>query len=106
MGPSLPLNGYAGDYADPWYGPISIRYEDGKLRVDFKHTPGMTGTLEHYQYDSFRAVLDDRSIEAPYLNFGIGPDGKVERITLKAVSPLADFSYDYQDLLFTPIPAK
>jgi hypothetical protein len=66
----------------------------------------MTGTLEHYQYDSFRTVLDDRSIEAPYLNFGIGPDGKVEHITLKAVSPLADFSYDYQDLLFTPIPDK
>jgi hypothetical protein len=26
--------------------------------------------------------------------------GKVERVTMKAVSPLADFSYDYQDLLF------
>ena len=106
VGPTLPLTGYAGDYADPWYGPLAIRYEGGKLRVDFKHTPGMTGTLEHYQYDSFRTVLDDRSIEAPYLNFGIGPDGKVEHITLKAVSPLADFSYDYQDLLFTPVPGK
>ena len=28
--------------------------------------------------------------------------GKVERITMKPVSPIADFSYDYQDLLFTP----
>jgi hypothetical protein len=26
----------------------------------------------------------------------------VERITMKPVSPIADFSYDYQDLLFTP----
>lgn len=106
VGPSLPLNSYAGDYADSWYGPISIRYEGGKLRVDFKQTPGMTGTLEHYQYDSFRAVLDDRSIEAPYLNFALGPNGRVERITLQAVSPLADFSYDYQDLLFTPIAGQ
>ncbi|MBU3079504.1 serine hydrolase [Sphingomonas quercus] len=106
VGPSLPLQSYAGDYVDPWYGPMTIRYADGKLRVDFTRTPGMTGTLDHYQYDSFRAVLDDKSIEAPYLNFGIGPDGKVERITLKAISPLADFSYDYQDLLFTPVAAK
>ena len=32
-------------------------------------------------------------------------DGKpIERMTLRAVSPLADFSYDYQDLLFVPEP--
>ena len=26
-----------------------------------------------------------------------------KRVTLKPVSPLADFSYDYQDLLLTPL---
>ena len=31
--------------------------------------------------------------------------GKVSSITMKAVSPIADFSYDYQDLLFTPAQA-
>jgi hypothetical protein len=36
----------------------------------------------------------------------LNADGKVERITMKAVSPLADFSYDYQDLLFTPAAQK
>ena len=30
--------------------------------------------------------------------------GKIERITMKAVSPLADFSYDYHDLEFRPQP--
>ncbi len=29
-------------------------------------------------------------------------DGKVERITMTAVSPAADFNWDYHDLLFTP----
>jgi len=29
----------------------------------------------------------------------------VERVTMKPVSPLADFSYDYQDLLFVPVAA-
>ena len=102
-GPSLPLARYAGAYADPWYGPISIQNEKGKLRLDFKQTPGMTGTLEHWQYDSFRTRWDDKTIEPAYVTFGLDADGKVERITMKAVSPVADFSYDYHDLLFTPM---
>ena len=40
------------------------------------------------------------------MNFALDADGKVEKITLKPVSPLADFSYDYQDLLFTPVAEK
>jgi hypothetical protein len=36
----------------------------------------------------------------------LNADGQVEHVTLKAVSPLADFSYDYQDLSFTPIAGK
>jgi CubicO group peptidase (beta-lactamase class C family) len=105
-GPSLPLDHYAGDYADPWYGPISIRSQEGKLLIDFKQTPRMTGTLEHWQYDSFRTRWDDRTIEPAYVNFSLDAEGKVDRITLKPVSPLADFSYDYQDLLFTPVAVK
>jgi hypothetical protein len=104
-GPSLPLARYAGDFVDPWYGPMSIRSENGKLRIDFKQSPGMTGTLEHWQYDSFRTRWDDKSFEPAYVTFGLDADGKVERITMKAVSPAADFSWDYHDLLFTPAAA-
>lgn len=101
-GPSLPSGGYAGTYSDPWYGNIEIAATDGRLTIDFKSTPRMTGTLEHYQYDTFIARLDDKSIEPPYVTFSLNADGKVDRVTMKPVSPLADFSYDYQDLLFTP----
>jgi CubicO group peptidase (beta-lactamase class C family) len=104
--PSLPLSGYAGTYADPWYGPIDIRHDGGKLRIDFKQTPNMAGTLEHWQYDTFRTAWDDRAIEPAYVTFALDAAGKVERITMQAASPLADFSYDYQDLLFTQPPAE
>jgi hypothetical protein len=40
------------------------------------------------------------------VTFGLDAEGKVDRITLKAVSPIADFSYDYQDLLFSPVRAE
>jgi hypothetical protein len=103
VGPSLPLERYAGTYADPWYGNIVVAPANGKLTIDFKSTPRMRGNLEHWQYDSFITRLDDKSIEPAYVTFGLDADGKVERVTMKPVSPAADFSYDYQDLLFTPV---
>jgi CubicO group peptidase (beta-lactamase class C family) len=103
VGPSLPLERYAGTFADPWYGNIEVAQADGKLRIDFKSTPRMGGALEHWQYDSFITRFDDKNIEPAYVTFGLDADGKVDRVTLKPVSPAADFSYDYQDLLFTPV---
>ena len=38
------------------------------------------------------------------LTFALNPDGSIERMTMRAISPLADFSYDYQDLMFVPEP--
>jgi CubicO group peptidase (beta-lactamase class C family) len=102
VGPSLPVSGYTGTYSDPWYGNIEITVSDGRLRIDFKSTPRMTATLEHWQYDTFVTHFDDRTIEPAYVTFNLDADGRIDRITLKAVSPLADFSWDYQDLLFTP----
>ncbi len=102
VGPSLPHERYAGDYTDAWYGPISIRLVDEKLAIDFRQTPGMTATLEHWQYDTFIARWDDGSIEPAYVTFGLDAEGGVDRILMKAVSPLADFSFDYQDLLLRP----
>lgn len=102
-GPSLPLAGYVGDYADPWYGPIGIEMREGQLVIDFKQTPNMAGVLEHWRYDTFRARWDDPVIEPAYVTFALNSEGAVERITMRAVSPLADFSYDYHDLLLTPV---
>jgi CubicO group peptidase (beta-lactamase class C family) len=100
--PSLPTSGYAGRYVDAWYGPIEIREQGGKLRIDFLQNPNMAGALEHHQFDTFVARWDDKAIEPAYVSFALDPEGKVSRISMKAVSPVADFSYDYQDLMFVP----
>ena len=102
IGPSLPIARYAGTYVDPWYGPIAVTNENGKLRIDFKQTPRMTGTLEHFQYDSFRTRWDDPANEPAYVTFALDANGKVDRVSMRPVSPLADFSWDYQDLMLTP----
>ena len=105
IGPSLPVARYAGVYTDPWYGRIAIGQGKDGLTIEFTETPRMAGKLEHYQYDTFITRFDDAAIEPAYVTFGLDAEGKVERITMKAVSPLADFSYDYHDLLFRPVEA-
>ena len=106
VGPSLPLDRYVGTYVDPWYGRIRVTKGPAGLAVDFLSTPRMRGPLDHWQYDSFVARFTDKTIEPAYLTFALDADGHVAAITLKPVSPLADFSYDYQDLLFKPIGGK
>jgi len=102
-GPSLSLDRYAGPYADPWYGNIRVDRTATGLAIDFLSTPRMSGPLEHWQYDTFIARFTDKTIEPAYVTFGIDQDGHVAGVTMKPVSPLADFSYDYQDLHFVPM---
>jgi CubicO group peptidase (beta-lactamase class C family) len=104
--PSLPLEKYAGTYNDAWYGPISIRIENGALVISFDHTPGMVGDLQHWQYDTFKAHWRVRTIEDAFVTFSLNPDGSVDSAKMAAVSPLADFSFDYQDLLLKPAAEK
>ena len=99
--PSLALAAYAGRYMDPWYGSMTIHDRgQGKLSISFDRTPGMEGALEPVSGDKFRTRWTEKSIENAYVNFAIR-DGKVADITMAAISPLADFSFDYQDLHFT-----
>jgi CubicO group peptidase (beta-lactamase class C family) len=100
--PSLPLEKYAGVYNDPWYGPVTIRIENGKLIFTMDHTPGAVADLQHWQYDTFKAHWRQRTIEDAFVTFALNPDGSINHFTVVAVSPLADFSFDYQDLYFTP----
>jgi CubicO group peptidase (beta-lactamase class C family) len=103
VGPSLSLDRYVGTYSDPWYGQIKVTKGPTGLSVNFLSTPRMSGPLDHWQYDSFVVRFSDKTIEPAYLTFSLDADGHVAAITLKPASPLADFSYDYADLLFKPI---
>jgi len=102
-GPSLPLAKYAGTYTDDWYGDVVISNESGRLAIRFARTPDLTGTLEHWQHDTFVAKWKDRELRADaFVTFALNPDGSIERVKMRAVSPATDFSYDFQDLLLKP----
>jgi CubicO group peptidase (beta-lactamase class C family) len=104
--PSLPLEKYAGVYNDAWYGAITIRMENGGLVISFDHTPTMIGDLQPWQHDTFKAHWRVRTIEDAFVTFALNPDGSIDDAKMAAVSPLADFSFDYQDLLLKPAKNK
>lgn len=106
--PSLPLDGYVGTYRDPWYGDVKVDKEGGKLVMRFTKTAQLTGTLEPWQHDTFIAHWNDRSLNGDaFVNFALDPDGKIREVRMEPVSPLTDFSFDFQDLRLAPVdPAK
>ncbi|MEO6103373.1 MAG: serine hydrolase [Pseudoxanthomonas sp.] len=102
--PSLPLVKYAATYRDPWYGDVVVTEQRGKLVLRFSHTAQLVGELEHWQHDTFIVHWRDRGLNADaFVDFDLDVDGRVREVHMKPVSPLTDFSFDFQDLRLVPI---
>jgi uncharacterized protein DUF3471 len=69
--PSLPLERYAGTYADSTYGAVEITFSNGVLHARFGHAD--LGTLEPWQYETFRSHGPPPAEDASALTFV--PDG-------------------------------
>ena len=92
--PSLDLPKYAGVYSDSMYGDLKVTDDAGKLREQWG---AFGGTLEHWNYDSFRAVMDHARLGKPMVTFVLAPTGKPSELKLD-IAPEATFR-------FTPPPA-
>ncbi|MGJ7901300.1 serine hydrolase [Lysobacter sp. 1R34A] len=105
--PSLPLQAYAGTYRDPWYGDVFVEAAgDGRWRLRFGRSKDLVGELSHWQHDTFIVRWDQRWLNADaFVNFALTPDGKVREMRMEAISPLTDFSFDFQDLRLAPVVA-
>ena len=105
--PSLALSKYVGSYRDPWYGDVLVRQGPKGLEMQFAKTAELLGDIEHWQHDSFIVRWRDRGLNADaFVNFSLDADGKIREMRMEAVSPLTDFSFDFQDLRLVPVPAK
>lgn len=101
-GPALPLAAYAGRYRDPWYGDIAVTQGPAGLHIRFVPTPVFEGPLEVWGTDSFRTRFGPQAEEDAVVHFAV-EQGRVTGVTIAALSPLADFSYDFQHLAFVPV---
>ena len=99
--PSLPLDTYAGRYNDPWRGDATVRREGNGLVLKLSRTNDLEGPLLPYSGNIFIVRWKDRSLDADaYVRFEQGFGGKIDGMTMTAVSPATDFSFDFQDLDF------
>jgi CubicO group peptidase (beta-lactamase class C family) len=98
------INLYVGTYKDPWFGDVAISKKNGKLWFDSKRSFLLTGEMLPYKGNTFVVKWNDRSLDADaYVMFDLDYEGKPSGIKMKPISPLTDFSFDFQDLDFTRV---
>lgn len=95
------LEDFTGSYTDPWFGKVSISKKDGKLYFESANVSDLVGEMSYYKGNTFIVKWDDRSLHADaFVLFSLDKEGKAKGFTMEAVSPLTDFSFDFQDLEF------
>lgn len=93
------LSKYAGTYRDRWFGDVIINRQAGKWWFRSVRSPKLTGEMFHYKGNTFVVKWNDRSFDADaYATFLVDESMQPASIKMKPISPLTDFSFDFQDL--------
>lgn len=92
---------YTGTYKDNWFGEVTISEKNGKMYFNSKRSPRLAGEILYYKDQNFVVKWNIRSFHADaHIFFHLDKKGNAYHFTMKAISPLTDFSYDFQDLNF------
>jgi len=96
---SMPDSLFTGTYHDNWFGNVAITAKNDGLWFAATRSPRLTGKLFAYKANTFIVKWTDRSLDADaYVMFTLDKNGKASGFTIEAISPLTDFSFDFQDL--------
>jgi CubicO group peptidase (beta-lactamase class C family) len=82
--PSLPLDRYVGRYTSPVYGTVVVTRQGAGLHAAFG--TGFAGPLEHWHYDTFRAVWDAKWRGSAPATFQLDARGRVASVTTSGVT--------------------
>jgi CubicO group peptidase (beta-lactamase class C family) len=77
--PALPLESYAGTYADSLFGVVTVSVQDGKLKAV---RAGLNGPLESVNRDNFSWSTGITVVPALAVQFLIGPDGRANTLVI------------------------
>jgi CubicO group peptidase (beta-lactamase class C family) len=77
--PTLPLDRYAGTYADSLFGTAVVARDGDRLTL---RVGDLAGTLEHWQYDVFRVHWSDPFLGTDDVAFALDPDGSVATLQM------------------------
>jgi hypothetical protein len=93
------FNLYTGVYRDLWFGDIEVSIKNGKQWLASKRSPKLNGELFAYKGNTYIVRWTDRSLDADaFVMFTMDQEGKANGCKMQAISPLTDFSFDFQDL--------
>lgn len=92
---------YIGTYKDPWFGKVVISEDKKGLHFTSEKSTDLVGTMTFYKGTTFVVKWNDAALKADaFVNFSLDVEGKAVGFKMSPISPLTDFSYDYQDLDF------
>ncbi|NBC18325.1 MAG: serine hydrolase [Bacteroidetes bacterium] len=86
---SLPLERYAGTYANPLSGEATVRLEGDHLVFDYN--PRHLGDLEPWHFDTFRTTWRHPLFDMPprsFLQFHLTPEGGIDGLTVTFYRPI------------------
>lgn len=82
--PSLALERYTGTYSNDMYGDAVVEQENGRLVL--RRGPAMTADLEHWHYDTFRAVWRDPVLGRSFVSFRLDPRAQVAGLDVQGLA--------------------
>src|SRR5690606_26954972 len=95
------LTAYAGSFVDNWFGEVTIDQQKGGLYFRSSKSPKLQGPMYFYKGNTFIVKWNDRTLDADaFVLFRLDQQGKASGFSVEAISPLTDFSFDFQDLDF------
>jgi CubicO group peptidase (beta-lactamase class C family) len=95
------LKQYTGTFKDKWFGNVTISEINGRFHFEAKNSPKLRGEMTYYKGNTFIVKWYDRSLDADaFVNFRLDNEAKASGFKMEAISPLTDFSFDFQDLDF------
>ena len=92
-------NVFTGMYLDDWFGKVKISVENGQLWITSLRSPKLNGPMYFYKANTFaiRWEYQDMNCDA-FASFTLDTEGNATEIRMKGISPVIDFSFDFQDL--------
>lgn len=83
--PSLDLDAYTGVYLSEGYGKVEVKKVGKDLVMYFWNTDGLEAKLEHWHFDTFRAVWKNPAQREEFMQFHLNKTGKVGALDFEFV---------------------
>lgn len=96
------VDNFIGEFTDPWFGEVTIEKKEDTLYFRSEKSPKLQGSMFFYKGNTFIVKWNDRTLDADaFVMFTLDQEGNANGFTMEAISPLTDFSFDFQDLNFS-----